>query len=117
MLVPNRHGSSNSYKRSQGGAAHMGVNSAGTQAQLQPKVVIAIITTYGVASDKHSQYGVIGSGQAYVFQDGTVTTGTWSKGDTTAPLTFTDSAGKPLPLNPGQTWITALSGTDRLVYQ
>ena len=110
-------GSSNSYKRSQGGAAHMVVNSAGTQAQLQPKVVIAIITTYGVASDKHSQYGVIGSGQAYVFQDGTVTTGTWSKGDTTSPLTFTDSAGKPLPLNPGQTWITALSGTDRLAYQ
>jgi hypothetical protein len=107
----------NSYKRSQGGAAHMVVNSAGAQTQLRPKVVIAIITTYGVASDKHSQYGVVGSGQAFVFQDGTVTTGTWSKGDTTAPLTFTDSSGKPLPLNPGQTWITALSGTDRLAYQ
>lgn len=108
---------SNAYKRSQGGAAHMVVDSAGNQTQLTPKVVIAIITSFGTASDKHSQYGVVGSGQAFVFQDGTVTTGTWSKENTTAPLVFKDAAGAPLPLNPGQTWITALSGTDRLAYQ
>jgi hypothetical protein len=107
----------NSYNRSQGGAAHMVVDSAGNQTQLAPKVVIAIITSFGTASDKHSQYGVVGSGQAFVFQDGTVTPGTWNKSDTASALTFTDSTGKPLPLNPGQTWITALSGTDRLSYQ
>ncbi|QQS18058.1 DUF3048 domain-containing protein [Candidatus Saccharibacteria bacterium] len=98
---------SNTYNRSQGGAAHMVVDSTGAQTQLHPKVVVAIITTYSVASDKHSQYDVLGSGQAFVFQDGTVTTGTWSKSDTAAPLTFTDGAGKPLSLNPGQTWITS----------
>ena len=108
---------SNAYKRSQGGEAHMVVDGAGNQAQITSKVVIAIITSFGTASDKHSQYGVTGSGQAFVFQDGTVTTGTWSKDDTKTPLLFKDASGKPLPLNPGQTWITALSGTDRLVYQ
>lgn len=109
--------STNSYKRNQGGAPHMVVNSAGAQTQISAKVVVAIVTSYGVAADKHSQYGVIGSGQAVIFQDGTVSEATWSKADTTAPLKFTDAAGKDIALNPGQTWVTALSGIDRLSYQ
>lgn len=107
----------NSYKRSQGGAPHMVVNNAGSQAQISPKVVVALVTSYGVAADKHSQYGVVGTGQAVIFQDGTVTQATWNKADTSAPLKFTDASGKDISLNPGQTWVTALSGADRLSYQ
>lgn len=107
----------NSYHRSQAGAAHMVVDGAGNQTQISPKVVIAMVMTYGVASDKHSQYGVVGSGQAMIFQDGTVTEATWSKSDTTAPLKFTDTAGKDITLNAGQTWLTALSAANLITYQ
>ncbi len=107
----------NSYHRSQAGAPHTVVDANGNQTDISPKVVVAMIMSYGVASDKHSQYGVVASGQAYIFQDGTVTEATWNKSDTKAPLIFKDAAGKNVPLNPGQTWLTALAGTNLVTYQ
>lgn len=106
----------NSYARSQAGAAHTTVDAAGNQAQIRAKVVIAMITSYGIAPDGHSQYGVTGSGQAVVFQDGVATDATWHKPDTGSPLRFTDAAGNDIPLNAGQTWITALGGAGKLTY-
>lgn len=107
----------NSYKRSQAGAPHVVMNAAGAEVQLQPKVVVVLITSYGIASDKHSQYGVTGSGEAYVFQDGIMTKGTWHKDDTKTSLSLTDEAGQPLGLNAGQTWFTALPGADKIAYK
>ncbi len=108
---------SNAYKRSLAGAPHMNVNGAGAQTQIAPKVVVAMVMPYGVAIDKHSSYGTIGSGQAYIFQDGVVTEGTWSKADMKAQFAFTDGAGKPITLNAGQTWFVALGGAGNLNYQ
>lgn len=108
---------SNSYKRSEGGAPHMTVNGAGQQTQIAPKVVVAMVMQYGIAADHHSQYNVTGSGQAYVFQDGTVTTATWSKADKQAPIVLTDSNNQPVKLNAGQTWFVALSGANQVTYQ
>ncbi len=108
---------SNSYKRSQAGAAHVVIDGSGAQAQLQPKVVVAMVLPYSIASDKHSQYGVVGTGQVYVFQDGTVTTGSWSKPDIKAPLSFTGADGAVIALNPGQTWITAIGAANLVSYQ
>jgi hypothetical protein len=108
---------SNSYKRSEGGAAHMVVNSAGQQTQISPKVVVALVMQYGLeADDHHSQYNVTGSGQAFVFQDGTVTPATWSKTDKSAPMTLTGSDNHPVQLNAGQTWFTALSSAGLVSY-
>lgn len=104
----------NSYKRSEGGAPHV---DAETGAQLSPKVVIAMVMPYSLASDgKHSVYGTIGSGTAYVFQDGGVTTGTWAKASNNAQITFTDANGAPLALNAGQTWLTAVAKTTNVRY-
>ena len=64
----------------------------------------------------YSVYQTIGTGQAYVFQDGTVTIGTWSKTSANAPLQFLDSSGQPIKLNAGQTWITALKSNQELTY-
>jgi hypothetical protein len=106
----------NSYKRSQAGAAHMTVDANGAEAQITPKVIVALITTYGVASDKHSSYGVTGSGEALVFQDGTVTHGAWHKDNYNTALSLTDDAGATLKLNPGQTWFVALPSSGKLSY-
>ncbi|MDB5169454.1 MAG: hypothetical protein JWO41_810 [Candidatus Saccharibacteria bacterium] len=104
----------NSYKRSEGGAPHLDAEGS---VQLSPKVVVALVMQYGFKSDGyHSDYNTLGSGQMYVFQDGVVTEGQWSKPDNTTQFTFTDAAGKPLALNPGQTWITAVSAASNVSY-
>lgn len=104
----------NSYARSEGGTPHIDSN---TGKQITPKVVIAMIIPYSLEADGyHSIYGVIGSGPVYVFQDGTVTTGQWSKSSATSQIKFTDSSGKTIKLNPGQTWLTALASADRVSY-
>lgn len=104
----------NSYSRSEGGAPHIDAN---TGTQIKPKVVIALVMSYSLESDAHhSAYGTIGTGTAYVFQDGNLTIGQWSKSSSTSQFVFTDSAGAVIKLNPGQTWITALGSTADITY-
>ena len=100
----------NSYLRSYGdGAAHevykcqdgdLGeINPEGSceLTQLAPKVVIAMIVQEGRASDNyHEDITTSGSGRAYVFQNGMVTTGTWNKGSTEEQIKFIDDNGNEI---------------------
>jgi hypothetical protein len=54
------------------------------------------------------QITTIGSGPAHIFQNGTVTTGTWNKADRGSQIEFLDANGKPVQLVRGQTWVTAV---------
>lgn len=104
----------NSYDRSVGGAAH--IDASGSR-QISPAVVVAMVVQYGIAADgHHSEYQTIGSGTVYIFQDGTVTTGTWAKTDEKSQITFADAKGKPLALIPGQTWFTAVGLASYVTY-
>jgi Protein of unknown function (DUF3048) N-terminal domain/Protein of unknown function (DUF3048) C-terminal domain len=108
----------NTYNRNEGGAAQIDAN---TGIQINPKVVIAMVVpksngALDTSGAYYSNYAVIGSGPVYVFQDGTVTTGTWAKSNNTSQITFTDAAGKPIGLNPGQTWLTAVDTTAKVSY-
>jgi hypothetical protein len=109
----------NSYNRSEAGEAQIDAN---TNTQLSPKVVIAMVTPLArgaldSSGAYYSDYTVTGSGTAYVFQDGVMTPGQWTKASTSGALTFTDSTGAPLALNPGQTWITAITSTAGVTYK
>ena len=97
---------SNSYLRSMGGEAHND-REAG---RLQPKVVVAlqVSMTRAMEDGFREQIATTGSGKAFVFQDGTVTEAVWQRADVKSQLTLVDTGGKPLSLNRGQTWITAL---------
>lgn len=108
----------NSYLRSEGGSPHIDAN---TNQQISPVVVIAMIVpesqgALDATGAYYSDYNVIGSGPVYVFQDGAVTTGQWNKAGNTNQITFTDATGNPLPLDPGQTWLTALSNSNQVTY-
>lgn len=110
--------SNDSYLRSEGGAPQIDAN---TNTQLDPKVVIGMIVPWSrgpldTSGAYYSVYQVIGSGQAYIFQDGTLTIGQWNKASAQAPLTFTQANGQPLALNAGQTWITALASSNEVTY-
>ncbi|HUC95833.1 MAG TPA: DUF3048 domain-containing protein [Candidatus Saccharimonadia bacterium] len=109
----------NSYKRSEGGSPMIDAN---TNKQLEPKVVIAIVVPLSqgaldASGAYYSDYSDIGSGSAYIFQDGTLTKSIWTKDSPTSQITFTDIAGNAIKLNAGQTWITALSSSNLVAYQ
>ena len=106
----------NSYDRSEDGAPHIDAN---TGKQLSPKVVIAMIVpkAQGALDSSgayYSDYQFIGTGSVFIYQDGFVQTGGWTKKDNASQITFTDAAGKPIALNPGQTWITAVSDPSKV---
>ena len=108
----------NAYKRSEGGDVHIDANSG---QQLEPKVVIAIVVpltrgTLDASGAYYSDYNVLGSGAAYIFQNGGVTVGQWHKSDNASQITFTDASGATIPLNRGQTWISAVSAAAQVKY-
>jgi hypothetical protein len=96
----------NSYLRKVGGEAHNDREGG----QIQPKVVVAIQVsmTREMEDGYREQIATTGSGKAYIFQDGAVTEAVWQRPDVKNQISFVDTAGKPLKLNRGQTWITAL---------
>lgn len=112
--VFNYDAATNSYTRQQAGAPH---KDAQTGKQINPKVVIALITNKGIDGDGyHSTYKTVGEGKILVFQDGIVSEGTWSKNDRSSSLNLKDKYGLPMKLNAGKTWITLLGSADDVRY-
>lgn len=96
----------NSYSRSQAGKPHIDREDG----QIRPKVVIVIESPMSIVMEDgpREQIQTIGNGKATIFQDGKAQAVSWTKTDKKSQLTFTDSAGKPVALNRGQTWITVI---------
>lgn len=96
----------NTYDRSQGGAPHLDRE----EGQISPRVVVVLkVNETTVMEDGWRQsIQAIGSGPAYIFQDGTAKEVSWSKTSRTEQIKFTDAEGKDVPLARGQTWITAV---------
>jgi hypothetical protein len=102
----------NSYKRSEGGKPHIDEKSG----QIAPKVVVALTMPQGL-NGIYTTYGSLGSGEVHIFQDGIVTTGTWSKPTAKDQITFKDASGAPIKLDPGQTWISVVGSSSRISYK
>ncbi|NDI18513.1 MAG: DUF3048 domain-containing protein, partial [Actinobacteria bacterium] len=47
----------------------------------------------------------VGSGKVYVFTNGVMYEGKWTRDDRLKPFALTDSAGAPIKLTPGQTFV------------
>jgi hypothetical protein len=48
---------------------------------------------------------LLGEGEAWILTDGQIVRGRWSKPDAATTTTYLDSAGQPVKLTPGQTWV------------
>jgi len=101
----------NTYARYQAGAPHLDREGG----QITPTVVIVMdVNEQTVLQDGYrEQITTTGSGNAHIFENGTVTTATWTKADAGSQIKFTDAAGKEVALNRGQTWITAVPANRR----
>jgi hypothetical protein len=105
----------NTYIRSQGGGPHTD-REAG---QIAPRVVIVIKvpTVLGFEDGWREQMQTIGSGEGFIFQKGTVRGIGWTKSDKKSQLRFLDAAGKDVPLERGQTWVTAIGTNKNVTWQ
>jgi len=105
----------NTYKRSQGGVEHLDREDG----LIAPKVVVAIKVPMSIEMEDgyREQITTTGSGQAYVFQDGTVIEGRWKRDGEKSRLILTDADGKEIALNRGQTWITAVPDNKGVTWQ
>ena len=56
----------------------------------------------------HLRTQTIGTGVAYVFQNGQAIKGTWEKSSREAQIVFKDENGKEVALAPGQLWVAAV---------
>ena len=56
----------------------------------------------------HHVIQTIGTGNAYIFQNGTVIRGTWRKNSKSAQIEFRDENDNTVFFTPGQLWIAAV---------
>lgn len=77
--------------------------------QLAPSVVAVMMVSEKRASDNyHEDITVLGSGEAYVFQNGIAIKGTWKKDSDAEQIKFYDDGGMEIALAPGQTFVEAV---------
>ena len=103
----------NLYKRSQGGGKHLDRE----EGQISPKILVVMKMPMEQVPGYSTRIKAIGSGEAHIFQDGTVQKVTWQKKSRTSQITFTDKDGDDVPLARGQTWITAVPSTGGVSWQ
>ena len=96
------------WNRSQNGAAHV---MADTKTRIAPKNVVVEFAPYtasafvDVTGSRSPEAELVGSGAAWVFTDGRVIKGTWSRATREQVTTYTDATGQPIGLTPGQTFV------------
>ena len=100
----------NTYVRYQNGAPHLDRE----KGKIKPAVVIVMdVQEKTVLQDGYrEQIKTTGTGKAHIFQNGIAINAYWRKKDRGSQIKFTDASGKDIPLNRGQTWITAVPATE-----
>ncbi|MDQ3098965.1 MAG: DUF3048 domain-containing protein [bacterium] len=104
----NYDAASKTYARTMAGKSHVDKNN---NEQIKVSDMIIMFQEESKANDEyqgnlHLLYKTIGTGQAYIFMNGNMIKGTWSKSGRTAKTKFLDSFGHEIPLARGKIWIS-----------
>lgn len=105
---------SGTWLRTQNGAPDVTTDGAQLQAtnviiQSVPYQTVLYATGEGLPAPEPIPGGtLVGFGPAWVMSGGSVVAATWSRPSLGAVTTYTDSAGQPIALAPGRTWIELL---------
>ncbi len=94
----------NTYLRSNGSAPHMDRE----KGQIEPDVVIGLLIDQAPAASGYLQIKNIGSGTAFIFQNGDMQKVTWKKPSAKSQIKFYNSENKEVALNRGKVWLSAL---------
>lgn len=90
------------YLRSMSGVPFI---AAETKAQMQVKNVIVQYASYSTKGGIYKDWVLVGNGRADFYIGGMYVQGSWSKESPAAQTMFKDTAGNPIVLKPGNTWI------------
>ena len=100
------NGNSKSWARSIFGRADV----TATGVQVSPTNVVVMFVNYlGGVGVEGSEAKLTGSGPVDIFSDGRLQKGMWFRSKIATPTAFRSSAGKVIPLRPGQTWVELLA--------
>jgi hypothetical protein len=92
---------------------------AATHQRVAPTNVVIMLMSFGPLNDgsqKHRlEAKVVGTGTAWIATNGTTIKGTWKKTSLTSPTRFFDSAGKPVVLTVGQTFVQVMQTGTKVV--
>lgn len=98
------------YLRNQSGHADLLIG--GAQVTATNVVVMSVSVKSTSAHDSHGTVVplpvVIGSGQVWVFRNGVVVHGTWSRPTENSPMKLQTTGGQVISLTPGRTWVEVL---------
>jgi len=101
----NYDSATNAYKRNNGGKAHTDWEFDKPQIAATNVAIMFVDEEGPVDSEKHMFYDVIGEGDALIFQNGTVITGSWSKESQFDREKFYDNNGDEVEFVRGPIWI------------
>lgn len=88
-----------------------------TLTQMSPAVVVGMVVQEKKQSDNyHEDITTVGSGDAYIFQNGNVIKGSWMKSSVEEQIKFFNEAGDEVKLAPGQTVIEAVPAYGGIEY-
>ena len=73
--------------------------------QVAPQNVIVEFVSCCLSSPEGANYITVGNGDAWVFSNGMLVQGKWSRTNSSQVTQFTDDSGQPLRLTPGRTWV------------
>jgi len=77
--------------------------------QVAPANVVVQFTNYeGGAGNPTAEGVTVGEGDVWVFTDGKVVKGRWTRPAKEQPAQYVDATGKPIKLLPGRTWVHLL---------
>ena len=101
------------YLRDEDGKPH---ETTGGQVSAANVIVVEVEYHPSPADARSPEAQTIGTGKAFVYTGGNVVEGTWTRDDRLQPFVLTDSAGAPILLAPGRTWVElARAGTNTTV--
>jgi len=107
----------NSYKRTNGGVLHEDKNNKKT---IESKNIVIIFAKETPANDGydggHMLYGVTGSGDGLLFQNGKASEISWDKEDEETRMTFLDKDNKQIPFVRGQIFFEILPIGNKVTY-
>jgi len=105
----------NQYLRFQAGEQHI---DHGNNKQIAVSNLVIMFTDYYPVDDAgRLSMKTEGEGQMFLFRDGKVIAGTWSKTDSMSKLKFYGENGAELLLTPGKTWISVINRTDLVQWE
>ena len=93
------------------------ITACGQPVQVAPSVVIAMhVYEQRMNDGYHEDITTRGTGDATIFQNGTVIEGTWFKASDREQIVFRDQDGNEIKLTPGQVWIAAVPQYGDVIY-